>query len=53
MNEEHVIPVDYVLDHEESEVCICGPEIKSVKREDGSRGWVIVHHALDGREKVE
>lgn len=33
--------------------CICGPEVRPEKREDGSVGWLIVHHALDGREQRE
>jgi hypothetical protein len=33
--------------------CICGPATEPVKREDGSIGWVIRHHSLDGREKTE
>lgn len=46
-----VIPVDDLVAHEEeSEDCICGPRVEPVKREDGSIGWVVIHHALDGRE---
>jgi hypothetical protein len=30
--------------------CVCGPEVRPEKREDGSMGWLIVHHSLDGRE---
>lgn len=33
--------------------CLCGPEMRPEKREDGSIGWLIVHHALDGRERRE
>jgi hypothetical protein len=51
--EAHVVPVDDVLDHEISDNCICGPESTPVKQEDGSMGWVMTHHALDGRESGE
>ena len=33
--------------------CVCGPEVRPEKREDGSIGWLIVHHSLDGRERRE
>ena len=39
--------------HDLDEDCPCGPESRPVKREDGSVGWVVVHHSLDGREKCE
>lgn len=42
MNEEDL----HILDED----CICGPRVEVVKREDGSIGWVIIHHSLDGRE---
>lgn len=42
------MPAD-LIEHEEGEDCICGPTSIPVKRDDGSVGWVIVHHALDGR----
>lgn len=50
----HVHPVADLVDHEiESDDCICGPRIDAVKREDGSIGWLVVHHSLDGREQHE
>lgn len=33
--------------------CPCGPETIPVEREDGSIGWQVVHHSLDGREAQE
>jgi hypothetical protein len=33
--------------------CVCGPSVEPAKREDGSIGWLIVHHSLDGRERRE
>lgn len=31
--------------------CVCGPTVEPVVRDDGSMGWLIVHHSLDGREQ--
>jgi hypothetical protein len=33
--------------------CPCGPTDKPVARDDGSYGWVALHHSLDGRELHE
>lgn len=52
-NVYHVLPIGDLIDHDESEDCVCGPATKPVQRDDGSVGWVIVHHSLDGREKSE
>jgi hypothetical protein len=46
----HVHPVGDLIEHEISEDCLCGPRVQPVVREDGSIGWLIVHHSLDGRE---
>ncbi len=46
----HVVPVDDLVGHEPNEDCVCGPTVEAVHREDGSMGWVMKHHALDGRE---
>ena len=47
----HVTPVDDLTDHDTSgDDCPCGPRTNPVQREDGSMGWVVVHHSLDGRE---
>lgn len=43
-----------LIEHDtEGDDCVCGPTAEPVKREDGSVGWVIVHHSLDGREASE
>lgn len=49
----HVMPLADLVEHEDSEDCVCGPTPNPVKREDGSVGWVHVHHSLDGRELRE
>lgn len=50
----HVYPVDDLIEHElDGDDCPCGPRTDPVKRDDGSVGWVIVHHSLDGREHLE
>lgn len=47
----HVWPDSDLIDHDlDGDNCVCGPTTDPVKRDDGSVGWVIVHHALDGRE---
>lgn len=42
-----------LVKHETSEDCVCGPTVEPVKDDDGSVGWLYVHHSLDGREKAE
>ena len=51
----HVIPINDLVDHDTSDEqdCICGPDHEPVMRDDGSNGWLIVHHSLDGREAHE
>lgn len=50
----HVLPVGDLIEHENvGDECPCGPTAQPVKREDGSVGWVILHHSLDGRELSE
>lgn len=39
--------------HELDEDCPCGPTTEPVQRGDGSVGWVLIHHSLDGRENQE
>ena len=48
----HVMPVNDLIAHVDDE-CPCGPETIPVERGDGSFGWVISHHSLDGRETAE
>jgi len=48
----HVWPVDDLVAHDTDDDdggCVCGPTVEPVERADGSMGWVITHHALDGR----
>lgn len=42
-------PSGDLIEHDLDEDCVCGPRIEPVKRDDGSIGWVYIHHALDGR----
>jgi hypothetical protein len=51
--EAHVTPIADLIEHESSENCVCGPEIKPLKRSDGSIVYVYLHHALDGRKDSE
>lgn len=54
MSTVHVLPVNDLIEHDdEGDGCPCGPTSEAVFREDGSNGWVIVHHSLDGRERDE
>lgn len=47
----HVYPVNDLIDHDiDGGDCLCGPRIEAVKRDDGSCGWILTHHSLDGRE---
>ncbi len=50
-NIRHVAPVKDLIEHDTSgEPCVCIPTEIPVKRTDGSIGWVIEHHSLDGRD---
>lgn len=53
MSSVHVQPTNDLIQHEDTEDCPCGPRIEPVERDDGSIGWLIVHHSLDGREGYE
>jgi hypothetical protein len=52
-NTMHVVPINDLIDHDLIDTCLCGPAIQPVKREDGTVGWLTVHHSLDGREQHE
>lgn len=53
-NTMHVYPVADLIEHDvEGGDCPCGPRTTPVERDDGSIGWVITHHSLDGRELNE
>jgi predicted GH43/DUF377 family glycosyl hydrolase len=41
------------MDHPMDDECLCGPTTEPVRGEDGSMGWLVVHHSLDGRELRE
>ncbi len=50
----HVYPLADLVEHDtDSGECPCGPATEAVFREDGSNGWLVVHHSLDGRERQE
>lgn len=49
----HVIPLDDLIVHDENDECPCGPTTEPVQRDDGSFGWTVLHHSLDGRERYE
>jgi hypothetical protein len=52
-NTLHVHPLGDLIEHELTDDCVCGPEQRPGKRADGSVGWLVIHHSLDGREKTE
>jgi hypothetical protein len=52
----HVTPIHDLVDHDTSTTepdCVCGPEVRPATQEDGSVGWLLVHHSLDGREQAD
>jgi hypothetical protein len=50
----HTFPVGDLIEHiTDGTDCPCGPTTEAVMREDGSNGWVVLHHSLDGREHGE
>lgn len=56
MTTVHVTPRGDLIEHGatgETEDCPCGPRVVPVMHPDGSMGWLVVHHALDGRERNE
>ncbi len=54
MTTVHVSPLGDLIEHDtDGDDCLCGPRTEPVERDDGSYGWVIVHHSLDGRERHE
>lgn len=54
MTTVHVVPVNDLVEHEtDGDDCVCGPDIEAVRRDDGSVGWLVSHHSLDGRELRE
>jgi hypothetical protein len=51
----HVFPINDLVEHQVDDGggCTCGPRVEPVERDDGSYGWLVVHHSLDGRERFE
>lgn len=52
MSTNHTVPINDLIEHVD-ENCPCGPTVEPVFREDGSNGWQVTHHSLDGRERFE
>lgn len=48
----HVLPDADLIAHLPVD-CVCGPAVEPVPRDDGSMGWLLTHHSLDGREATE
>jgi hypothetical protein len=48
----HIEPINDLIEHLDSD-CPCGPTDEPVERDDGSMGWLVIHHSLDGRESKE
>ena len=44
----HVIPLNDLKDHDETETCWCRPDVQYV-----GVGTVVLHHAMDERESYE
>lgn len=48
----HTYPEDDLIEHVlVGDDCPCGPDVEAVFNDDGSNGWLVKHHSLDGREK--
>jgi hypothetical protein len=50
--EWHIAPIADLITHNVND-CPCGPTTAPVERPDGSIGWLVTHHSLDGREADE
>lgn len=46
---QHIVPTEDSIGHELNTSCPCEPARDYKRREDGTTGWVVTHHALDGR----
>lgn len=54
MTTVHTCPVNDIVEHDtDGGECICGPTTEAVFRNDGTNGWQVIHHSLDGRERRE
>lgn len=39
-----------LITHEVDADCPCLPHVVPIERDDGTIGWIVVHHAWDGRQ---
>ena len=55
LNHWHVYPENDLAGHDtdHQEDCVCGPESRLEKDDQGADIWIYLHHALDGREHHE
>ena len=42
----HILPVNDLIEHEESAQCQCGPSVEQLDNGE----FMVIHFALDGRE---
>lgn len=52
----HVVPLSDLIEHDTATgeaACVCGPTTQPIRANDGTIGWLITHHSLDGREHGE
>jgi hypothetical protein len=50
----HTYPVNDLIEHDtDGSDCSCGPTTEPVPLDDGTIGWQVIHHSLDGREQTE
>lgn len=49
----HIVPIGDLVDHDQSDDCVCVPTSELVVNEGESDGWIVTHHSLDGRETAE
>ncbi|ANA86344.1 hypothetical protein BH762_gp001 [Gordonia phage OneUp] len=52
-NSVHVIPDLDIIEHDQSDDCVCGPAVEPVPLATGGMSWLVTHHSLDGREADE
>lgn len=52
----HVVPRGDLVEHDtatEEASCACGPAVEHCTYDHAPDGWLVVHHALDGRDTEE
>ena len=47
-DEMHIVPGNDLIEHTESEECVCGPALTDI-----GDGQMYIHSSLDGREHVQ